>query len=76
MLTQNRQKGKEEEPCWPSRPLAGLVVAEQKAMLCVSSRCAHENNHSLGGQSGRSEGSQCLRAPQLSSRNPTEHLQE
>ena len=46
-------RGKEEEPCWPSRPLAGLVVAEQKRCCVSLSRCAHENNHSSGGQSGR-----------------------
>lgn len=46
-------KGKEEEPCWPSRPLAGLVVAEQKRCCVSLSQCAHENNHSSGGQSGR-----------------------
>lgn len=62
MLTQNRG-GRRKSPVGLVVPWLVLVVAEQKRCCVSLSRCAHENNHSSGGQSGGSEGSQCLRAP-------------
>lgn len=42
-------RGKEEEPCWPSWPLAGLVVAEQKR-CCVVTKTVTARVVSQGGE--------------------------
>lgn len=65
--------GKEEEPpCWPSRPLAGLVVAEQER-CCVVTKTATARLVSQGGEWRKPE-SQGY--PAVFRNKPTEHLQE
>lgn len=46
-------EGKEEEPRWPSLPLAGRLVAEQKRRCLSLTVFNHDNNRGLGSQGGR-----------------------
>lgn len=55
--SRSREKG--EEPCWPSLPLTGWLVAEQKRR-CLSLTLFNTNHRSFAVREG-GDGGQCLR---------------